>query len=130
MLDGAGAVYAGVSVSLAVADDAEVSVWWGITVAACLAVSFVNHVVLTLLVRGSVGKFLLGLRVVRDPGDRLPAGGFRRPGFWRTVGRWADGLLYVPGQPLLALVGSDGEAAGNKLGVRVVRRRDLVAAGR
>ncbi|WP_326687331.1 MULTISPECIES: hypothetical protein [unclassified Streptomyces] len=131
LADGALTVWCGLAVAQLVAADAKVGPWWGTVAIAALGASFVNHVLLSLLIRGSVAKFLTGLRVVRDPDDdRMPVGGFRRPGFWRTVGRWADGLLYLVKQPFLALVGGEWEVAEDKLGILLIRRRELVAAGR
>ncbi|WP_431040630.1 RDD family protein [Streptomyces sp. P1-3] len=87
-------------------------------VACVLGVSFVHHVLGTLLFRTTVGKFLLVTRVVRE----ADAG---RPRFWQTVGRWLLGLTWLPMQPLRALVLSDGDPYEDACGLRYVRSRDL-----
>ncbi|MFD9429041.1 MULTISPECIES: RDD family protein [unclassified Streptomyces] len=57
-----------------------------------LALSFVNQVLLTMAVRASAGKLIMGVRVIR-----LPDAG--RPGFRLLVLRWLYGLLWLPFQP-------------------------------
>lgn len=100
-----------------------------VVLCACLAVSFVNQVLLTLLLRGSVGKLLLGLRVVADPGGRPPReGGHPRPALWRTVARWLVGLYPPSGWPSRTAAGSHGTPA-NRYGVLLVPRRALRDAG-
>ncbi|TDC20569.1 RDD family protein [Streptomyces sp. 8K308] len=79
-----------------------------------LATSFVNHVLGMWLLRGSVGKLLWGLRVVR-----AKDGG--RPGFWRSTGRWLVGYV---GFVLMVLL-EDGDTIGEACGLRTVRWRDL-----
>lgn len=101
-----------------------------------LAVSFANHVVLTLLTRASVGKLITGIRVVR-----AADGG--RPGPFRLIWRWLAGLCWLPLQPyywlraqIRAYTGheapgtvrnSDGGEiyAPDLCGLRPVRRKDL-----
>ncbi|MFC9897838.1 RDD family protein [Nocardia sp. NPDC127579] len=78
-----------------------------------LGVSFVNHVLGTLVLRGSIGKQVLVLRVVR-----AKDGG--RPGFWRTVGRWLLGFVLL----LAMMLAEDGGGIGQAVGVRTIRRRD------
>ncbi|WKX72701.1 RDD family protein [Streptomyces sp. XD-27] len=90
----------------------------GIYVGCVFGVSFVNHVLGTLLFRTTVGKFLLVTRVVRE----ADAG---RPRFWQTVGRWLLGLTWLPMQPLRALILADGDPYEDACGLRYVRSRDL-----
>lgn len=78
-----------------------------------VAVSFANHVLGTVLFRGSVGKLLFGLRVVRVTDGH-------RSGFWRAVGRWLLGFVLL-GVMMLA---QDGGGIGEAAGLRVIRRRD------
>ncbi|WP_175648137.1 RDD family protein [Nocardia donostiensis] len=89
------------------------------TLVGCLlAVSFVNHVVGTLLFRGSLAKWLFGMRVVRAKNGQ-------RAGFWRTLLRWLVGFVVIIGQYFL-----EGESVGQACGLRTIRRRDerLLAA--
>ncbi|MDG4857795.1 RDD family protein [Streptomyces sp. T-3] len=103
-----------------------------------LAVSFVNHVVLTLMARASVGKLITGIRVVR-----AKDGGWPDP--FRLIWRWLAGLCWLPLQPYYWLRGEistftgsrrvprgtvrdsdDGEIyAPDLCGLRPVRRKDL-----
>ncbi|WP_327101641.1 RDD family protein [Nocardia vinacea] len=78
-----------------------------------LAFSFVNHVVGTLAFRGSLGKLLLGLRVVRVVDGH-------RANSWQAVKRWLVGFVLMA---VMALV-EDGGGIGEACGVRTVRRRD------
>ncbi|MBL1068036.1 RDD family protein [Streptomyces sp. 7-21] len=85
-----------------------------VIVGSALVFSFVNHVFGMWLLRGSAGKLLWGLRVVRaDDG--------RRPGFWRSVRRWLTGFAMLA---LMVAVG-DGDTVGEASGLRTVRWRDL-----
>ncbi|SCK58032.1 RDD family protein [Streptomyces sp. AmelKG-D3] len=61
-------------------------------VAQLTALSFANQVLLTMAVRASAGKLIMGVRVIR-----LPDAG--RPGFRRLVLRWLYGLFWLPLQP-------------------------------
>ncbi|MET8556705.1 RDD family protein [Streptomyces sp. NPDC004959] len=61
---------------------------WGTALATALALSFLNHVLLTFAVRASLGKLVTGLRVVR-------ASDGRRPGFLRLIGRWLFGFYWM-----------------------------------
>ncbi|MEV8535183.1 RDD family protein [Streptomyces sp. NPDC051211] len=102
-----------------------------------LGLSFANQVLLTYVIRASIGKLLTGIRVVR-----AVDGG--RPGFWRTVYRWLSGLCWLPLQPYYWLraffrgVSGGGPARGtvadnddgelyhgDLAGLRYARRRDL-----
>lgn len=99
-------------------------------VAHLIALSFANQVLLTMAVRASAGKLIMGVRVIR-----LPDAG--RPGFRRLVLRWLYGLLWLPRQPWRRLRGSaapspaerppgrPAEAHEDLAGVRQVRRSDL-----
>ncbi|WP_157195643.1 RDD family protein [Nocardia tenerifensis] len=79
----------------------------------CLfAVSFVNHVVGTLLFRGSLAKLLFGMRVLRWKDGR-------RPRVLQTLARWLFGYLMIVLQILL-----EGASVGQACGLRTVRRRD------
>ncbi|WJV46910.1 RDD family protein [Streptomyces flavofungini] len=94
---------------------------WGAAVGALLAVSFVNHVLLTLAARASVGKLLTGLRVVRVPDSDAPAS-LRRPPFLRLIGRWLFGFYWtVVFVPIHLAADSDVEQQ-DAVGLRVVRR--------
>ncbi len=77
-----------------------------------LGVSFVNHVVGTLLFRGSLAKLLFGMRVLRWKDGR-------RPRLWQTVFRWLFGFVVIVAQFLL-----EGASVGQACGLRTVRRRD------
>lgn len=99
-----------------------------------VALSFANQVLLTMAVRASAGKLIMGVRVIR-----LPDAG--RPGFRLLVLRWLYGLLWLPRQPWrrlrgAAAAGAPGRAPGRApdrrseapedlAGVRQVRRSDL-----
>ncbi|WP_167837694.1 RDD family protein [Nocardia altamirensis] len=76
-----------------------------------LAVSFVNHVFGTLVLRVSLGKLLFGMRVLR-----WKDGG--RPRFWQTLGRWMFGFVVIVLQFVL-----EGASVGQACGLRTVRRR-------
>lgn len=79
-----------------------------------VALSFVNHVVGTLLFRGSVAKLVFGMRVLRWKDGR-------RPRFWQTLWRWLFGFVLIALQYVL-----EGESVGQACGLRTVRRRDEV----
>ncbi|MFE9457126.1 RDD family protein [Streptomyces californicus] len=93
--------------------------------------SFANQVLLTMALRASAGKLIMGVRVIR-----LPDAG--RPGFRPLVLRWLYGLLWLPSQPWRRLrppaaAGPGPEHPGARpadphedlAGVRQVRRSDL-----
>lgn len=103
--------------------------YWAALIGCLLGVSFANQVLLTWATRVSIGKFVLRLRVVRDPGgDWIPPHGFARAGFWRLVQRWLLGLCYLPIETVLLLLEADGDPE-DACQVRLIRRRDLLAAG-
>ncbi|MFH9473678.1 RDD family protein [Streptomyces anulatus] len=96
-----------------------------------VALSFANQVLLTMAVRASAGKLIMGVRVIR-----LPDAG--RPGFRLLVLRWLYGLLWLPRQPWRRFRGRAAAAGGPErppghrsgapdelAGVRQVRRSDL-----
>ncbi|WP_053171436.1 RDD family protein [Streptomyces sp. SBT349] len=95
-------------------DDLDVAGYLLLGVGCALATSFISHVLGMWLLRGSVGKLLWGLRVVR-----ASDGG--RPGFWRAVGRWLVGYVLFA----LMLLLEDGGGVGEACGLRTVRRRHL-----
>ncbi|MFJ1775939.1 RDD family protein [Streptomyces anulatus] len=95
------------------------------------ALSFANQVLLTMAVRASAGKLIMGVRVIR-----LPDAG--RPGFRLLVRRWLYGLLWLPRQPWHRLrrgpaaAGAPDRTPGRRTetpedlaGVRQVRCSDL-----
>ncbi|MFF9817091.1 RDD family protein [Streptomyces sp. NPDC014006] len=89
-----------------------------VALAASLAVSFANHVLLTWATRASLGKLAAGLRVVRaaDGGRAGPA---------RLVGRWLWGFGWaVVAVPLHVATDSDVEQQ-DAMGLRVVRGRPV-----
>ncbi|WP_097870684.1 RDD family protein [Streptomyces sp. rh34] len=96
-----------------------------------VTLSFANQVLLTMAVRASAGKLIMGVRVIR-----LPDAG--RPGFRVLVLRWLYGLLWLPRQPWRRLRRGQGAAGGPEsapgrpsaphedlAGVRQVRCSDL-----
>ncbi|MFE9696839.1 RDD family protein [Streptomyces sp. NPDC006270] len=96
-----------------------------------VALSFANQVLLTMAVRASAGKLIMGVRVIR-----LPDAG--RPGFRRLVLRWLYGLLWLPLGPWRRLrhgpaahsgperpPGRPAEPPEDLAGVRQVRSSDL-----
>ncbi|MGW0904317.1 RDD family protein [Streptomyces sp. NPDC002853] len=88
---------------------------WGAALGVALGVSFVNHVLLTQAARGSLGKLMTGLRVVR-------ASDGRRPGLVRLTGRWLFGFYWmIVFVPVHVATDSDVEQQ-DAVGVRVRRR--------
>lgn len=88
---------------------------WGGAVGALFGVSFVNHVLLGVVARASLGKLLCGLRIVR-----VADGG--RPGLGRLLGRWLFGFYWaVVFVPVHVLADSDVEQQ-DAVGLRAVRR--------
>ncbi|CAM5439303.1 MULTISPECIES: RDD family protein [Streptomyces] len=95
-----------------------------------VTLSFANQVLLTMAVRASAGKLIMGVRVIR-----LPDAG--RPGFRLLVRRWLYGLLWLPRQPWHRLRRSEADAPDRAparrraetpedlAGLRQVRRSDL-----
>ncbi|WP_030792440.1 RDD family protein [Streptomyces sp. NRRL S-920] len=86
---------------------------WTAALGAAFGLSFLNHVLLTLTTRASLGKLLTGVRVVRSSD-----GG--RPTFLRLVGRWLFGFYWmVVFVPLHVAADSDVEQQ-DAVGLRVV----------
>ncbi|MEU8546062.1 RDD family protein [Streptomyces roseoverticillatus] len=117
-IDGTITIVAGFALALRIADGKGVGAFWAVAAACLLGVSFVHHVLGAVLLRTTVGKFLLFTRVVRadDSG---------RPRFWRAVQRWLLGLTWLPMQPVWSLIGSDGDPYEDGCGLRYVRSKDL-----
>ncbi|WP_314412644.1 RDD family protein [Streptomyces kroppenstedtii] len=89
---------------------------WGAALGTALGLSFVNHVLLTLATRASLGKLVTGLRVVR-----APDGG--HPRFLRLIGRWLFGFYWtVVFVPIHLATDSDVEQQ-DAVGLRIVRRK-------
>ncbi|MER5975500.1 RDD family protein [Streptomyces sp. NPDC001857] len=92
---------------------------WATALGAALALSFANHVLLTMVTKGSLGKLITGLRVVRTSGED-------RVGFVRLVGRWLFGfywsIVFVP----LHLATDSGVEQQDAVGLRIVRRTKRV----
>lgn len=88
---------------------------WGTATGAAIAVSFLNHVLLTVAVRASLGKLLTGLRVVRSSD-----GG--RPGFFRLIGRWLCGFYLAFVIVPLSVVLEDDPEHLDAVGLRTLRR--------
>lgn len=88
---------------------------WGAAVGAALALSFINHVCLTLVTRASIGKLIGGLRVVRESD-------MERPGFFQLIRRWLYGFGWMLfSVPIHLATGSD-VSQPDAVGVRIVRR--------
>ncbi|GAA3863437.1 RDD family protein [Streptomyces sedi] len=81
-----------------------------------VAVGFVNQVFGMWVLRGSVGKLLTGLVVIR-----AKDGG--RVGLFRAVGRWLVGYVLL----VVMVAFGEGDTIGQAAGVRTVRRADLRA---
>ncbi|SOD59197.1 RDD family protein [Streptomyces zhaozhouensis] len=81
-----------------------------------VAVGFVNQVFGMWVLRGSLGKLVTGLLVVR-----AKDGG--RVGLFRAVGRWLVGYVLL----VLMVAFGEGDTVGQAAGVRTVRRADLRA---
>jgi uncharacterized RDD family membrane protein YckC len=119
MTDGALALVAALGATRIVSSDAEsVAPFFAVFIPSLLVLSFVNHVIATLLFRASVGKLLWGLRVVRWKDGR-------RPRFWQTVARWLAGFVL-----LAVMVMVEETGPGQACGLRIVRRRELIALRR
>ncbi|QKV94531.1 RDD family protein [Streptomyces sp. NA02950] len=84
--------------------------------------SFANQILGAWVFRASAGKWLLRMRVVREP----DAG---RPGFWRLVHRWLLGMTWLPMQPVRGLFCADGDPYEDHCKVVYVRVKDLRRLG-
>lgn len=91
--------------------------FWAAVIGALLVVSFCNHVILTVLTGGSIGKLICGLRLIRmsDCG---------KPGLGQAIQRWLWGFFYIAISPFLMLTGSDLDHL-DIAGLRIVRSADL-----
>ncbi|WP_189958025.1 RDD family protein [Streptomyces alanosinicus] len=79
-----------------------------------IGVSLINHVLLVLLFRCSLGKLLVGTRVVR-----LSDGGRPRP--WQLFGRWIGGIAYgLTILPIGFILGGSDAPPLDFAGVRIV----------
>ncbi|MFR0358979.1 RDD family protein [Streptomyces sediminimaris] len=84
-----------------------------------MGVSLVNQMLLVLLFRCSVGKLLVGTRVVR-----LTDGG--RPQLWQLFGRWIGGIAYgFTVLPLGFILGGSDAPPLDFAGVRIVAAVDM-----
>lgn len=88
---------------------------WGAAVGAALALSFVNHVCLTLVARASLGKLVAGLRVVRESD-------MERPGFFQLIRRWLYGFGWMVFSVPIHLATDSDVSQQDAVGVRIVRR--------
>ncbi|NBE54036.1 RDD family protein [Streptomyces sp. YC537] len=104
-------------VSHATEADTSVPKLGGSVLCGALAVSFVNHVILVLLARRSVGKALVGTRVVRTAD-----GG--RPRLHQALGRWLGGFFFgIVVLPLAFAAGGSEAEPQDFAGLRIVRPR-------
>lgn len=94
------------------------TLWLRICVAG-ICISLVNQVLLVLLFRCSVGKLLVGTRVVR-----LVDGG--RPRLWQLLVRWIGGIAYgLTILPLGFILGGSDAPPLDFAGVRIVAAADM-----
>ncbi|MFI6498329.1 RDD family protein [Nonomuraea typhae] len=91
--------------------------YWAAAVGALIVVSFGNHVILTAVAGGSIGKLLGGLRLIRTAD-------LGKPGLGQAIRRWLWGFLSIAISPVLFLSGSDVNHL-DVAGLRVVRKADL-----
>ncbi|WP_188196778.1 RDD family protein [Nonomuraea sp. SYSU D8015] len=91
--------------------------YWIVAVGALLLVSFCNHVILTVLAGGSIGKLISGLRLIRTTD-------LGKPGVGQAIHRWLWGFFYILISPVLILSGSDVDHL-DIAGLRIVRKADL-----
>ncbi|MER5372326.1 RDD family protein [Streptomyces sp. NPDC002553] len=89
--------------------------FWATTLGAALTLSFANHVLLTLMRKGSLGKLTSGLRVVR-----ASDGG--HAGFVRLVGRWLFGIYWSIFCIPLHVATDSGVEQQDAVGLHIVRR--------
>jgi hypothetical protein len=90
------------------------NLWLRVFVAG-IGVSLLNQVLLVLLFRCSIGKLLVGTRVVR-----LADGG--RPRLWQLLGRWIGGIAYgLTILPLGFFLGGSETPPLDFAGVRIVK---------
>lgn len=91
--------------------------YWPLVIAVLLGVSFSNHVLLTIVTGGSIGKLITGLRIVRTSDLEKPTVG-------EAVRRWLWGFVYIAYSPILFLTGTDMDHL-DIAGLRIVRRVDV-----
>lgn len=91
--------------------------FWAAAIGALLLLSFCNHVILTVLTGGSIGKLISGLRLVRTSD-------LGKPGLGQATRRWLWGFFYIAISPVLMLTGSDVDHL-DIAGLRIVRTADL-----
>ncbi|MFD5948878.1 RDD family protein [Streptomyces collinus] len=90
------------------------NLWLRVLVAG-IGVSLLNQVLLGLLFRCSLGKLLVGTRVVR-----MADGG--RPRFWQLLGRWIGGITYgLTILPIGFFLGGSEAPPLDFAGVRIVK---------
>ncbi|WP_157249242.1 RDD family protein [Nonomuraea typhae] len=91
--------------------------YWAAVVGALLVASLCNHVILSVLAGGSIGKLISGLRIIRTAD-------LGKPGFGQAIRRWLWGFFYIVISPVLFLSGSDVDHL-DIAGLRIVRKIDL-----
>jgi hypothetical protein len=95
---------------------------WARIALVSLCVSFVNHVVLVLLFRRSVGKFIVGTAVMRSEG----AGRLR---VRQTGVRWIGGICYgIFVLPIAFVLGGSEAPPEDFAGLRIVQKRTATLA--
>ena len=89
---------------------------WGAALGTAIGLSFLNHVLLTLAARASLGTLVAGIRVVRVSDGA-------RPSLFRLIGRWLFGFYWtVVFVPIHLATDSDVEQQ-DAVGLRIVRRK-------
>ncbi|NRQ36722.1 hypothetical protein HII36_33530 [Nonomuraea sp. NN258] len=91
--------------------------YWAAFACGLLLVSFCNHALLPVLVGGSIGKLIGGLRLVRT-------GDLAKPRLGQATRRWLWGFFYILVTPVLMLADGDIDHL-DIAGLRIVRRADL-----
>lgn len=96
--------------------------FWLVALAAAVLVSFLNHVLLTVLARASVGKLLVGLRAVRESD-----GG--RPRVGQALKRWLVGYYWAFVIVPIHVAADSSVGQEDLAGLRTVRRKELEPVG-
>lgn len=91
--------------------------YWVVAAVGLLLASFCNHVILTILAGGSIGKLISGLRLIR-------INDFGKPQIGQAIHRWAWGFFYILITPVLFLMDGDIDHL-DIAGLRIVRNADL-----
>ncbi|HEX4817674.1 MAG TPA: RDD family protein [Nonomuraea sp.] len=91
--------------------------YWLAAIGTLVLMSFCNHVILTVLAGGSMGKLISGLRLIRTTD-------LGKPGIGQAIRRWLWGFFYIVISPVLFLTGSDVDHL-DIAGLRIVRKADL-----